>query len=155
MQSKMRCDAIILPRNSSLASWKTLLETSFSGMFQFRHMSLLGGERAMGLWLEEFYLRVQRSVWPGYRVAPRSFGNLNVNFSWDLNCLNFICSKTWKHLSINATATFAELLLHVGLRSLDLGPSHPLWLCTFSTIMRGGYSYSHFPDGENEAHVIR
>ena len=54
MQSKMQYGALIVPGDSSLASREMFLETSLSGIFQFRHTSLLGGERAMGLWVGGF-----------------------------------------------------------------------------------------------------
>lgn len=60
MQSKGQYDALTVPGDSSLASREVFLETSLSGIFQFRHMSLLGRERAMGLWVGGFfYLGVQ------------------------------------------------------------------------------------------------
>ena len=55
LQSKVQSDALTIPGDSSLVSREVFLETSLSGIFQFRHTSLLGGERAMGLWVGGFF----------------------------------------------------------------------------------------------------
>lgn len=54
MQPKMQYDALTIPGDSSLAS-RRVLGNQPSGIFQFRHTSLLRGERAMGLWVGGFF----------------------------------------------------------------------------------------------------
>ena len=55
LHSKVQSDALTIPGDSSLASREVFLEASLSSIFQFRHTSLLGGERAMGLWVGGFF----------------------------------------------------------------------------------------------------